>query len=124
MNRENRKYLKKLGIRVSGKQLGRPKESESYYEKAQKKKEHNQRNHIEGKFGQGKNGYELNKIRARRQDTSESWIATIFFVMNIVRLEKLTDIFYLLILRVLKRWKNVENILRFSLKVNGSLIYQ
>ena len=30
------------------------------------------RNEIESKFGQGKNGYNLNKIRARKQKTSES----------------------------------------------------
>ena len=44
------------------------------------------RNHIEGKFGQGKNGYNLNKIRARRRDTSESWISAILFVMNLIKL--------------------------------------
>jgi len=31
---------------------------------------------------QGKNGYALNYIRARRSDTSKSWISAIFFVMN------------------------------------------
>ena len=45
-------------------------------------------NRIEGKFGQGKNGYELNRIRARVQNTSESWIAAIFFIMNLIHLEK------------------------------------
>jgi len=46
------------------------------------------RNQVEGKFGQGKNGYNLNKIRARAAKTSESWIAAIFFVMNIVKFSK------------------------------------
>ena len=46
------------------------------------------RNHVEGKFGQGKNGYELNEVRARRQDTSESWISAILFVMNLTKLMK------------------------------------
>ena len=78
LTRENRKYLKQREIRVTGKPLGRPIKNETYYEKAKKRKEHRERNHIEGKFGQGKNAYGLNKIRARRQDTSESWIAAIF----------------------------------------------
>ena len=43
---------------------------------------------MEGKFGQGKNGYELNEVRARRQDTSESWISAILLVMNLVKLMK------------------------------------
>jgi len=47
------------------------------------------RNHVEGKFGQGKNGYDLNRIRARRQDTSESWISAILFVMNLTKLMKI-----------------------------------
>ena len=43
------------------------------------------RNQIEGKFGQGKNGYDMRKIRARLAATTESWISAIFFVMNLVR---------------------------------------
>jgi hypothetical protein len=67
----------------------RTKEPMSYYQKRKQKKERAERNAIEGKFGQGKNGYELNKIRARLMNTSESWIAAIFFIMNLVRLEKI-----------------------------------
>ena len=67
----------------------------SYYEKAKKRKEHRERNHIEGKFGQGKNAYGLNKIRARRQDMAESWIAAIFFIMNLINYQKLGAIFSL-----------------------------
>jgi len=44
-----------------------------------------ERNHIEGKFGQGKNGYKLNQIRAKLKETSESWVACIFFVMNLLK---------------------------------------
>ena len=46
------------------------------------------RNQVEGKFGQGKNGYNLNKVRARAARTSESWIAAIFFVMNLIKFSK------------------------------------
>ena len=38
--------------------------------------------------GQGKNGYNLSKVRARAARTSESWIAAIFFVMNLVKFSK------------------------------------
>ena len=89
LNLVNRNWLKTRNIRIIGKPLGRPaKEVLTPYQKRKKRKEEAERNHIEGKFGQGKNGYELNKIRARLQDTSESWIAAIFFVMNLVRLSK------------------------------------
>lgn len=95
LNRANRKWLKGKGIRVGGKSPGRPSKKDSYYQRRKKKKENNQRNHIEGKFGQGKNAYGLKNIRARRDDTSESWISNIYFVMNIVRLMKLAKLFYL-----------------------------
>jgi len=87
--RENRQWLKELGIRYSGKPLGRPSaKSQSQYWKRKQKIEQGIRNQVEGKFGQGKNGYNLNKVRARAAKTSESWIAAIFFVMNLIRFSK------------------------------------
>lgn len=87
--RENRNWLTQLGIRYSGKPLGRPsKQSQTSYQKTRARKENGERNHVEGKFGQAKNGYNLNKIRARRARTSESWIACIFFVMNLIKFNK------------------------------------
>ncbi len=84
--RENRRWLKERGIRITAPPLGRRpvKTKQSYYQKRKTKKEAAERNHIEGKFGQGKNGYNLDEIRARLRNTSESWVACIFFVMNLV----------------------------------------
>ena len=83
---ENRRWLKERGIRITAPPLGRKpvKISQSYYQKRKARKEAAERNHIEGKFGQGKNGYNLNEIRARLRATSESWVACIFFVMNLI----------------------------------------
>jgi hypothetical protein len=53
------------------------------------KKEHlrpGERNPIEGKFGQAKTAYGLANIKARLKNTSESWIACIFLVLNLVKL--------------------------------------
>ncbi|MBP8960315.1 MAG: transposase [Bacteroidales bacterium] len=87
--RENRQWLKELGIRYSGKPLGRPtSKSQTQYWKRKQKIEQGIRNQVEGKFGQGKNGYNLNKVRARTSKTSENWIAAIFFVMNLIRFGK------------------------------------
>ena len=78
------------GIRFAGKPLGRPKKvTEANQEelkqlKAQRREEYLQRIPIEGKFGQGKNGYRLNYIRAKRADTSYAWINSIFLVMNLL----------------------------------------
>ena len=54
----------------------------------QRKRDNRERIPIEGKFGQGKNGYRLNYIRARRQRTSQAWINCIFLVMNLMVLFK------------------------------------
>ena len=88
--RENRRYLNGHGIRFGGKPLGRPKKvTEANREelkrlKSQRRDEYLQRIPIEGKFGQGKNGYQLNYIRAKRADTSVAWINSIFLVMNLL----------------------------------------
>ena len=89
-SRDNRKYLKEHAIRFAGKPLGRPPvvtdENRDEIErlKAQRREEYLQRIPIEGKFGQGKNGYRLNYIRARLAATSSAWINSIFLVMNLL----------------------------------------
>lgn len=92
--RENRSYLKSKEIRFSGKPLGRPKietpanREEFRKEKKRRLEEYRQRIPIEGKFGQGKNGYGLNYIRAKTQKTAEAWLHSIFLVMNLMVLFK------------------------------------
>lgn len=79
--RENRKWLKEKGIILAAKPLGRP--------AAKAVEDHvspGERNPIEGKFGQAKNGYGMNKIRARLAQTSESMIASIILVLNLVKI--------------------------------------
>jgi hypothetical protein len=77
--RENRRKLKELEIRLIAKPLGRPKAVADHVRPGQ-------RNPIEGKFGQAKNAYGMNRIRARLRDTSQSWIASIIMVLNLVKL--------------------------------------
>ncbi len=96
LTRKNRKYLKEKGIKIFGKPLGRPPKEpiETPSQKYRKKKKAAQRNHVEGKFGQGKRGYGLNNIKARLPETSESWINTIFFVMNLTKLLQLAEKYF------------------------------
>lgn len=79
--RENRKWLKEKNIKLAAKPLGRPsaKAVENHVRPGE-------RNPIEGKFGQAKNGYGMNRIRARLRHTSQSWIASIILVLNLVKL--------------------------------------
>jgi len=82
--RDNRKMLqgKGLGIILKAKPLGRPSSATALSIHVSP----GERNPIEGKFGQAKTGYGLNRIKARLKDTSESWIAGIFLVLNLVKL--------------------------------------
>jgi hypothetical protein len=77
--RANRADLKKLGIKLIAKPLGRPSAVQVHVRPGE-------RNPIEGKFGQAKTGYGLDRIKARLRGTSESWIASIFLVLNLVKL--------------------------------------
>jgi transposase, IS5 family len=95
MSHVNRAYLKKNNIQHRGQPLGRPKKDKqgqtiNPYSKIQLK-EANQRNHVEGQFGTAKDAYDLNKVKAKTEPTSESWIANIFFILNIVKLLKLAQ---------------------------------
>ena len=83
--RENRAYMKSLGIRFTGVSLGRPKALTQEQKKELKthKKYSRQRSRVEGKFGEGKRKYDLGLVKAKRSDTSESWIGAVYFVMNI-----------------------------------------
>jgi len=89
--RDNRSYLERNHIRFSGKPLGQPpkhtpeKKDELMCLKVQRRQEYRERIPIEGKFGQGKHGYRLNDIRAKRADTAVAWINSIFLViMNLL----------------------------------------
>jgi hypothetical protein len=79
--RENRSKLKALGIALVAKPLGRPTAMKIHIRPGE-------RNPIEGKFGQAKTAYGMNRIKARLQQTSESWIATIIMVLNLVKLTR------------------------------------
>lgn len=77
--RANRAWLKEKGIKLKAKPLGRPSAVPNHVSPGE-------RNPVEGKFGQAKTAYGLNRIRARLQNTSESWIASIILVLNLVKL--------------------------------------
>ena len=82
-NQDNLRYCKLRGIHINGPMLGRPPKQvdkkqrrlERHYEKI--------RNSIEGKFGEGKRVYGLNRIMAKLKETSESVIMLQFLVMNL-----------------------------------------
>lgn len=82
-NRENRRWIKEKGIRLAAKPLGRPAAGAVAVHLRP-----GERNPIEGKFGQGKLAYGLDCIRAKLKETSESWIACIALVLNLVKMTR------------------------------------
>jgi transposase, IS5 family len=120
-NRDNRRELKRLGIKLLSKPLGRPSMSVAVKEYVRP----GERNPIEGKFGQGKNAYGLGRIKARLKDTSQSWIASIVLILNLVKLARLV-LYCLLILKMqmlVHSWnindKTIKPLFVFNLN-NGS----
>ena len=116
LNRKAREYLKKKGIKIYGKPLGRPPKvsQETAAQKYRKRKKAAERNHIEGKFGQGKRGYGLNNIKARLKETSESWINAIFFVMNLTKLLQIAEKYPGFFISFLKVYRNIRLFLKKS----------
>ena len=104
-NRENRAYLKGLGIKLEAKPLGRPsKEAMSIHVSP------GERNPVEGKFGQAKTAYGMNNILAKLQTTSESWIGSIVMVLNLVKLAGLIPLWIkIILLKIQNDWKNIIN---------------
>jgi IS5 family transposase len=82
-NRENRKWMKEKGIWLKAKPLGRPAATAVAVHLRP-----GERNPIEGKFGQGKLAYGMDCIKAKLKETSESWIACIALVLNLVNMTR------------------------------------
>lgn len=108
-NRENRKFCSSHGIRLSGPPLGRPPKDRDRYaeQKRQQRQDEIDRIPVEGKFGNAKRRYSLDRIMAKRQDTSETTIALVFLLMNLekIRATGLFVLTWILVVIVgLRRW--------------------
>lgn len=95
LTRENRRYCKERGIRLSGPKLGRPPKKEDKKQKQIAYQDASERNAIEGKFGEGKRTYGLGLIQARLQETSESVISLQVLNLNLSKaLRELSFLFF------------------------------
>jgi transposase, IS5 family len=83
--RDNRKYCKERGIRLSGPPLGRPVTEDQATNRKQAQADARVRNQVEGKFGQGKRRFSLARVMAKLAPTAETNIAITFLVMNLER---------------------------------------
>jgi hypothetical protein len=87
--RENRTFCRERGIRLSGSPLGRPVLNQQAQIRQQALEDARVRNHIEGKFGQGKRRFSLGRIMAKLAQTARFTIAISCLVMNLERLLRL-----------------------------------
>lgn len=83
--RENLRYCKENGIRLSGPPLGRPvlDKTKSRESLMIELSDNAERNEVEGKFGLGKRKFGLDLIMSKLPSTSESEISMQFIVMNV-----------------------------------------
>jgi hypothetical protein len=110
-NRDNIKFCKANGIRLTGPRLGRPKQEEIEADKVQAYMDSCERNTVESRFGIAKRRYGLNLIMARLMFAAETEAALNIFAMNVALLLRT---FLRLFLNWLK-WRNID----FRLALNG-----
>jgi len=93
-NRTNLQYCDKHHIRFNGPKLGRPPKDQTIYaeQKRLERLESGERNAVEGKFGEGKRCYGLNRVMTRLKGTSEVAIHVTFLVMNLEK--RLRDLIF------------------------------
>jgi transposase, IS5 family len=109
--RKNRAFCQEKGIRISGVPLGRPPKNINVESKKQIQEDERIRNCIEGKFGQGKRRFSLNKIMTKLPSTSATAIAISFLVMNLsTLLKEFLSLFF-----VENLWKDFVINLNYSL---------
>lgn len=107
-NRDNRAKLKALHITLVAKPLGRPSLAVDNHIRP------GERNPIEGKFGQAKTAYGMNKIKARLHQTSESWIASIVLVLNLIKLIGRASL--CLLHKLIRKYLAIENYIWINIK--------
>jgi hypothetical protein len=87
-NRKNRNYCKERYIRISGPPLGRPPKEPGEVKRLAREvyEDEKSRIPIEGKIGNGKRRYGLDRIKTKLKDTSETVIGVTILVMNLEKI--------------------------------------
>ncbi|WP_276911528.1 IS5 family transposase [Hallella colorans] len=85
LGKENRKHIKSCHVNCYNRPLGRPPKEENDTHAEDKKRAIGERNEIEGTFGTTKRVYRANDIRAKLDQTADTWIGACFFAKNIMK---------------------------------------
>ena len=81
----NRKYIKENHINCFNRPLGRPPQEENDKRLEDKKRAVGERNEIEATFGTSKRVYRADNIRAKLDETADTWIGACFFAKNVMK---------------------------------------
>ena len=87
--RETLKFCKEKGIHIPGKPLGRPKKNQGEVQKVARR-DTGDRNVVEGKFGESKIKYGLDRLSTKLKETSEFEVHMAIIVMNLARKVRLS----------------------------------
>ena len=85
LGKENRKYIKACHVDCYNHPLGRPPKEENDEHAEDKRRAVGERNWIEATFGTSKRIYRANDIRAKLNDTADTWVGACFFAKNIMK---------------------------------------
>jgi hypothetical protein len=92
-SRDNLKFCKERGIRLSGKPLGRPKK-DAVIDKKQARTDETDRVEVERKFSLAKGSFGLGLIRTKLKTTSETSIALAIVVLNIAHIGRILRVLF------------------------------
>ena len=85
LGKENRKHIKSCHVNCYNRPLGRPPKEENDTHAEDKKRAIGERNEIEATFGTTKRVYRADDIRAKLDQTADTWIGACFFAKNIMK---------------------------------------
>ncbi len=109
-NRENRKFCKEHGIRISGPKLGRPNANEDPAQKKIEYQDNTDRIEVERSFSLSKRCYGLGLIRTKLEETTLGAIGLSIFVTNLFKLlDRKVSLFFAFIKELLLGFWGAQN---------------
>ena len=85
LGKANRQYLKDNHVECYNRPLGRPPKEDNDRHAEEKRRAICERNEIEATFGTSKRVYRANDIRAKLDNTADTWIGDCFFAKNVMK---------------------------------------
>lgn len=85
LGKANRMHINACHIDCHNRPLGRPPKEENDSHAEDKKRATGERNEIEATFGTSKRVYRANDIRAKLDETADTWIGACFFAKNVMK---------------------------------------